>query len=244
MIPGLLEKFPDVKVYVDEREAEDYLKVVPPAQLFFHPSLPNQHRIMAYALEREPCETVLMLDDDLEYVASFVDTHPRVARYTTAADLARIVSNTVNRMYDLDVHWAGWNTAPHPGVFNPTMPVSVTGCVRGAMVVRGRDTIVIDPDVDSFDLDCTLQALLKDRFLLKDMRFFWSFGHTHRNKGGHRSVENSLTWGTDRERLLKKWGNWININNKSVGSRMHGGTPGKAEAFGHVVPRKATVAGV
>lgn len=241
LMPRLLSLVPHATVYVDEVEVEDYRQVVPPGHLVLHESLPTQQAIMEYALRRESAEFVLMLDDDFEYIGSYVDVCPRMKKYTDPDDVMRIIENMVNVLVDLDLYWGGWNTSPHPGTFMPFMPIAMTGVIRGAMMVRGRDVIKIDPAVDSFDLDCTLQALLKCRCLIKDMRFFWSFGQTGKNAGGHRAVENSNLHSVDRELLRKKWGSYILIGNQPVSARMSGGTPGRTESFGHRVVRKQEV---
>ncbi len=235
----ILSMFPHAKIYVDERERADYAAVVPPEQLFLHPCLPGQQYILDYALKRETTPAVLMLDDDFEGVYSLVDMEPRPRLYTHPDDLCRIVENMLNMMIDLDLHWGGWNTSPHPGTFMPYMPFAMTGTIRGAMLLRGRDVVKIDPAIDSFDLDMTLQALLKDRYLLKDMRLFFSFGDTHKNSGGYRGVETDGSWEKDRQLLTKKWGPYLLVGGLPVSSRMHGGDHQAVGSFGHKVQRKS-----
>jgi hypothetical protein len=236
-MPRMMAFFPYARVYVDAVEKDDYAPHVPAGQLVLHDSLPNHPHIARHIFERERDSVVLLLDDDLEKVASFVRTYPRMREYSDWRDLRRIVENMVNLLEDLDLMYGGWNCMAHPGGFNPIKPVSLTGVVRGAMMVRGRQ-LEVDTEITQFDMDLTLQALLKSRVLVKDMRFFWDFGSTQANAGGRQAVDTNAEYITrGRERLRAKWPGYIEIGNLPMSARMHGGVPANVEHFGHRVSR-------
>lgn len=239
----MLGFFPYAHVYVDIAERDEYSKVVPPAQLHFHPGLPGQWHIWQHILDTRTEECILLCDDDLEWVASYVETHSktlkRPKRYTRPEDLQRIVENGVNLLCDLDISLMGWNRMPHPGAFNPITPLSLTGALTSALLVRGRK-YRLDVDLDACELDLLLQNLLKDRVIIKDMRFYWNFGVTGM-AGGWADAYTQQMAEDGRARLYKKWGTYISISKLPATSRMNGQAMGKTQSFGHVVQRRNPV---
>jgi hypothetical protein len=236
----MLSFFPDAHVFVDVREAEDYKPHVPKGQLFFHNSLPDQWHIWQEMLDREKSECVLLLDDDLEFVASFVRTYPKFRRYTDPRDLKQIVENGVNILCDLDKPLYGWSGMAHPGGFDPTRPISMTGVLTSALLVRGRG-YRLDLDTLCCDLDLVLQVLLKDRVLFKDMRFYWCFGITAGNPGGCQTTDTMEVIRLSRERMKAKWGRYLVFGNLPLTSRMNSQDVGTVEHFGHSVNRRSNV---
>jgi hypothetical protein len=237
----MLSFFPDAHVYVDEVEKGFYAPHVPEGQLRFHESLPNQVAILKHILATETAEYVLFVDDDLQGVSSFVETYPKMRKYNDAASLARIVRNLANLLCDLNLGLGGWNLMAHPGGFNPLTPFVLTGVIRGAMLFRGRD-LEVDDTIVGFDMDLTLQSLLKHRVVLKDMRFHWDFGVCQSNAGGNQAVETyESTFIEGRKRILDKWGSYIKTGegNIPMASRMKGSTPSGVVQWGHNVTRRS-----
>jgi hypothetical protein len=235
----MLSFFPYANVYVDILEKDAYSAVVPKAQLHFHDSLPGQWHIWQKIMDTRQEEVVLLCDDDLEWVASYVKTYPRPVRYTDPRDLQIIVENAVNVLCDLDISLHGWNRMPHPGVFNPTNPVSFTGVLTAAFLVRGRK-YRFDVELDACDLDFVLQNLLKDRILIKDMRYYWNFGVTGM-AGGWQSIYTQKMADEGRVKLTEKWGSYVSIGKLPATSRMNSSSHGKTQSFGHVVNRRNNV---
>jgi hypothetical protein len=239
-MPRMLSSFPEAHVYVDIKEEKDYAPVVPKDQLFFHDSLPDQWHIWEHILQEEKAECVLLLDDDFEFVGSFVKTYPKYRRYTKAADLKRIVENGVNILCDLDLPLYGWSSMAHPGGFNPTAPISLTGNLTSALLIRGRK-YRLDLYTLCCDLDLVLQVLLRDRLLIKDMRWYWCFGITGGNEGGCQSTDSMEVIHESRRRMVAKWGDYLCIGKLPLTSRMLSNTQGTVEHFGHNVNRRSSV---
>lgn len=236
----MLGMFPYAKVYVDVRERDEYLKVVPEPQLCFHDSLPGQFPIWQHILDTETAKCVLLMDDDLQYVASMVETHPKIKKYTDPYNLRRIVENAVNTLCDLDMSLYGWSCMAHPGGFNPVKPISLSGTVTSAILIRGRK-YRMDLWTECCDLDLVLQVLLHDRVLVKDMRWYWNFGVAGSQAGGGQTTDSMEVFNISRDRMVKKWGRYINIGGLPLTARMLGGKGAKVQHFGHTVSRKNSI---
>jgi len=237
--------FPNAHVWVDEKEVDDYVPVVPKRQLFTHPGLDTQGKILNYAVERTKSDYVMSCDDDFEYVYSMVETWPRkrkAAMYSDAGFLDALIRNGVQMLKDMEIGLYGWNGTPHPLGYSNADPYSLTRLVQNA-ILFDRRKFNFTTDNIHFDADCTLWHLLHDRFLLRDNRFYWNFGAAAGNAGGYQAEDVQGRWSADELKqtyvdLKAKWKKHFVYGGKTLSAKQ--GTTKGQHSFGVSVNRKSS----
>ena len=151
-------------------------------------------------------ETIVMIDDDFKGVRCLVGRSTR--RYTKREDIQQIIENSMSIAEDLDISLFYWNREPNPMSFLATNPFRfVGGFASSAFGVRGRKLNFDERlKVRGEDVDLTLQALLKDRIIFSDTRFYFDFGAIWGGEGGLQTTRTSLNEDADIGVMYGKWG--------------------------------------
>jgi hypothetical protein len=216
-VPKVLRLLPTAVVCIDDRERDDYAAVTPASQLLLHPPTETIGEVRQWILDEIP-GPVVMIDDDLRDVRPMVGVKRKPI---TDPDVIRvIIENGVRCATDLGLHLFSWNRNPVPMYFQPNNPIEFAGPCAGAFGVIGRkfrfDTSLIHGE----DCDLTMQALLRDRVVLIDNRFYWQFGPVHQGEGGLQQIRTHEKIKADIDKLRKRWGSYLVLDAKP-GSQAH-----------------------
>lgn len=205
-----MRMLPNAVVTVDEREEEGYRRiwgdrVVP------HPPLEGIAAIRQWILDNFHEKILVMVDDDLDHVQAMV-TLPSGGidpRITDPRAVGQILENTAMIAQEIGAPMFGYTRARRPVTFSPLKLFSFTGFVQGVVGFVGRKVRYdLRFKTSCEDLDIVMSALLKGRFVLQDMRFYWSF-KTLVNRGGLSQSRRSDQIKMERELLKTKWGKFL-----------------------------------
>ena len=225
-MPRILSLLPEAKVFVDEREEDDYLKVVPKEQLFLHAPTEtcNEMRRLQFSDTRFS-DLMCSIDDDFSGITMLLGR--RVRTIKDPDSIKQIVVNGAMVAHDIGSPLFCWSRKAHPGLLMAHNPINFVGPCAGAWGHTRPAGQRVMPDVEikngGEDVDCTLQALLEDRIVYTDNRFYFMFGGVGEGRGGNqvsRTQERELA---DQNYLLKKWpgcldfGQRSNFGKKTVG---------------------------
>ncbi|MGA2264185.1 MAG: hypothetical protein ABSH28_22470 [Acidobacteriota bacterium] len=220
-MPHLLKLIPTIKIFVADGEADTYLAAgVPKDKLLTHPNLVGFGRIRGYMDEHTPNEVIVHIDDDLQAINVWSGSGYNVIRDHETID--RVVYVTIQAAMDLGVSIFGWGRRGTPAYFTQNEPFSLKEPASAACMGQIGRQFKFDPNLVGFleDADLTLQALLKERIIFIDTRYYWHFGKSWGNKGGAQAVRSSQVRMRDVEYIKQKWGRYIECQKKSRGETM------------------------
>jgi hypothetical protein len=202
--------FPTATICVDEREEEEYRKVVDPANLLVHPPMDRLGRVMNWLFETVKEETIVEIDDDVTCAWTTVGK-PR--KITAAHDLLAIIDNAFVATTDLDLTAFTFAKTRNITVIDPWLrPILPVQGVAVVMGLRGkaRQTLY---DVEAFggraDVDYTLEILKRDRAIYCDSRFYFANGRIFGGRGGNVGLIQHGEFEQATERLTQKWGRYV-----------------------------------
>ena len=203
---------PTALICVGEDEKEAYLKEVNEDKLWLHPTFDNNSVKREWIYNNCPAETVVLIDDDLRDIKCVVGRYVRVIKDPGA--ILQIILNGRNLARDLGVSLFSWGRMPNPMHFRPHAPFSLTGPCFGAVGMVGRKIKVDTRFRDRGDIDLTMRAIMEDRFVIHDRRFYWDFGPTGYGRGGLRMVTGHDDHDEATEMLKARWGKYLVIDRK------------------------------
>lgn len=205
-----LRLFPEAIVCVDEREAETYGAVVPPAQLWLHPPLPGISAIRNWILDNLPDEAFVMADDDISHAYS--KTGVVIKNYRHPAEVAQIIENACEVAQGIGAHLFGFTQDGGVFSYKPQDPFCFNNWIGTVIGTIGRGIRYNEQlKLGSEDIDISLQHLLEHRIVLIDERFHFLSVNRLRAQGGNaanRSLEVELAEG---ERLMRVWGPYVSV---------------------------------
>jgi hypothetical protein len=183
-MPHLLKLIPTIKVFVADGEADTYLAAgVPKDQLLTHPNLVGFGKIRGYMDERTPNEVIVHIDDDLQAINVWSGSGYNLIRDHETID--RVVCVTIQPAMDLGVSIFGWGRRGTPAYFTQNEPFSLKEPASAACMGQIGRQFKFDPNLVGFleDADMTLQALLNERIIFIDTRYYWHFGKSWGEQG-------------------------------------------------------------
>ena len=208
----IMALLPLAHICVCDNEADEYGKVVPKTKLWLHPEFERNAQKRQWIYDKGPAETVIVIDDDLRHVKCQVGRYVRTTSDPGA--IMQILLNGRNLAKDMGVSLFSWGRSPHPMQFRGHDPFSLTGPCVGASGIVGRQ-IVVDTQLENrFDLDFTMRAIMRDRFVIHDKRFYFDFGPTGYGRGGLRSKVTIEGQRRSTEILKMRWGINLAIDKK------------------------------
>ena len=204
-----LQLFPDATLCIGDDETDAYAKVSD--RLLVHPAnVVGMGPLRQWILDHVPDKCLVMADDDITRVYSQVGFHKR--RITDPAEVAAIIERVAILAGDMGCSVFGFAQGAKSMVhFNCNCrPFHLNLWVGTVLGVIGRrlrfDTSVVLHD----DIDFCLQALLDDRIVLCDCRYY--FAHAYLKLGGGLAA---LRSGERKEReiayLRRKWGRCLDV---------------------------------
>lgn len=204
-IQGLL---PTAKIFVDERELDDYARHIDKAKIVTHPPTEGFVAVRRAMIEQRSKEAVVMIDDDFRSVISMVGRRPK--RITDAGAILQLIENGVNIACDLNISMYVWNRNANPMQFFAADPFGLVGPASGGIVYRGSKDCKPDSRLKNYaDLDWTLQLLLTDRVVLCERKYYFDFGKVWGGAGGSQGTRTSESEEADRKLLGRKWGGYL-----------------------------------
>ena len=209
-----LSLVPNAIVTVDEAEMENYARIVPEKQLLPHPSLRSLGAIRNWIMDNVPGEALVMMDDDIEEVWSYIGL--RIKRYRRPEDIMQILENAAEIAAGIGVQTFGFNQAAKIYTFKPHDPFefdnwvgSVLGIVsRG---IRWDELLSLHPDIDY-----CLQNLLQKRIIFRDNRYHFYGAKRLKALGGNSLARSAQREEKEIELIKKRWGKYV--ENKQAGS--------------------------
>lgn len=203
----LLTLVPYAMILVDQAERTDYAAVVPPAQLVTHPGLDRMPAIRNWVLDHATTKSVVCFDDDFRGAVSRTWQRPR--KYTDPDVIRCIIESAVDVCHDLDKTLFTWTREQQVVWHNNGDPVSITFPIScGFVFHRGThgQHMRFDEHIRSKgDLDMSFQAMLHDRVILLDRRWFMNFGVLLGEVGGEQARRTSATQAADELYIKQKW---------------------------------------
>lgn len=204
-----LTYLPSTKIYVDEKEADEYRKNYPKANIVAVESKyqGNVCRIRNKILEDHKNEIVCIIDDDLRSIAYFekdVD-HKIPDEYSFLAFLYKYTQMAL----DMDIRLWGINVNFDKQCYREYTPFSFTSYIGSPFMVHIRPELRFDERLSlKEDYDFTLQNLNKYRRTLRVNKYHYVVKQVDQ-PGGCAAYRNM-----DREKeqlllLQKKWGSDI-----------------------------------
>ncbi len=200
----LLSLLPTATILVDKEERDAYLEHVPEDQLDTHDSLSSLTKIRNHINSHYEEDVVVQCDDDLRKVTSVMS-----GTATTDPDvILDIIENAVQVASDYPFGLIGWNAVANPMQFQHYKPIRLVGPVRGCFCIanearkRKFDTNLVDRE----DFDFVMQALLKDRIVYIESRFYFDFGNCLEGTGGLQGKRTDANLSRSNFQLAKRWG--------------------------------------
>jgi len=202
------ELLPTAKIFVDEREFEDYAQYIDKAKIITHPPTNGFVAVRRAMMEQKKTPAVVMIDDDFTGVVSLVGRRTR--KITDAGAILQLIENGVNIACDLGIGFYCWNRNANPMQFFAADPFGLVGPACGAMIYTGNGECKPDSLLKNYeDADMTLQSLIQHRIVFCDRRYYFDFGRVWCGAGGLQGLRTEESEKRDREIIAKKWGSYV-----------------------------------
>jgi len=215
---NILQLLPTAKLFVDEREKDEYAAAVPDGTaIITHPPTTGIVEVRTLAIQQNKARGLIMVDDDLKAIISIVGRRSR--KIVQPASILRIIDNGFRVADDLGLKLFGWNRNPNPMQFFATDPFGWVGPVAGIIGMIGNEYIP-DRRLSNYEyVDMTMQCLLKDRVVMCDRRYYFDFGRVWKGVGGLQGVRTSDSEERDRAFISRKWGRYANVGMSNNATR-------------------------
>lgn len=215
-----LKYLPFLKVYVDEKEYEDYIR----ENKEFEKNIVkcpkgvqgNVSRVRNYILEKEfenGADAVCIVDDDLKGIYRFkVDEKTKYGYIKEKIEKDRFMDFLEKYTYicfELGYKLWGVNCNSDALSYRHYTPFSLTSIVLGPFSVHLNNEIRYDENLPlKEDYDLAIQHLNKNRGILRLNGYFYDCKQSE-NKGGCATYRNMIREKEQFELLRKKWGSQI-----------------------------------
>ena len=206
-----LDYLPFCRVYVDNKEAEEYIKQNPGADIVACPDgvQGNLCRVRNYIIKEElkDNDAVLIIDDDLKGIYY----HEKLERHKVESDEFMFFLEKYSVMAkDLGAYFWGVNVNPDPQCYREYTPFSTTSYIGGPFqcFLKGNDCFYDENLPLKEDYDMTLQQLNKHRVVLRVNKFFYDCKQSVQ-AGGCATYRNIEREKSQLLLLQKKWGSKI-----------------------------------
>jgi hypothetical protein len=217
----VLKYLPSVKIYVDEKESENYKKYNPNANIVAVESKfqGNLCRIRNKILDDHKGDVVCIIDDDLKVVGY----HERIRRVSlnTEREFMEFLHKYTVLALDLGVKLWGINVTNDKQCYREYTPFSMSSYIGGPFMVHIDTDLRFDERLPlKEDYDFTLQNLNKYRKVLRVNKFFYVVKQMEQVGGcaTYRNLEREIE---QLNLLRKKWGSRIVQNDSLDNSRSH-----------------------
>lgn len=208
-----LDYLPFAKVWVDNKEFDEYKKHNPSAEIIACPDgvQGNLCRVRNYILDQEfehGVDAVLIVDDDLHGVYLWQGTKkvPYIERRIEADEFVDFVEKYSVLCSDLGFKFWGCNCNQEPLSYKQTIPFSFSSYIGGPFQCFLKNPLRYDESLPlKEDYDMTLQQCRKYRGCLR-LNFAFYRCKQSEQKGGCATYRNYAREKQQFEALRKKWG--------------------------------------
>jgi hypothetical protein len=140
----------------------------------------------------------------------------------------RIIENSVQIAEDLDVGCFGWGRTANTMFYNAMDPLALVHSIYASFGVRGNGRHrQFDENIPGrADVDFTLQALLEDRIVYVDRRFYFDHGGAFSGSGGSVGLIDRRMYENSTSVLQERWGRYVTVTGRTGASLMAGGAQG------------------
>lgn len=233
-IRTIRQLFPDAWICVDERETEAYARGGAGERLWVHPPLPHHYGgVVRWIIDHTREPALFLADDDIRQVVCLVGRRPRKIRDWAA--VRAIIETHLQLAEDLGVSVFSFSRLANPLTFASYDPFGLSDHVDCAWgLIRGN--VSVDATAGSYVADdLLLSALLADRVVLVDRRYYFDAGPTGHGAGGLQGMRTLASEQGYMRHMREKWGRW-------VVSRQHADGDELPYSLRSRVPRKADLA--
>lgn len=220
-----LSLIPTATIYVDERERDDYANIPPDKIRFHRPSKngPDMRNMLARDFKQP---VIIQVDDDLRGVR-MASTNFR--RLVTDPDvILQIIENGVMIAEDLEIGCFGWGRTGNVMFYKAMDPIAFVHPIFASFGIRGSarhrtfDTTI----PGRADVDFTMQALLHDRVVCVDRRFYFDHGPIFTGRGGNVDLIDRNQFEKSTEVLVQRWRRYVKVTGRTGAALMSGGASG------------------
>jgi hypothetical protein len=201
-----LRLVPSATLLLHKNEASEYSEKIKSATIMTHDITGSLAKIRQFALDKLDDECVFFCDDDLKSVRSLQSQEI----YKDAEDIEQMIYNGYMVAKDIGVSLFCFNRNANPIQYFSYDPIGLVHPVAGAFGIIGRKFCFDCRLTTREDVDLTMQALLKDRIVIGDRRFYFDFGAVWKGKGGNQGLRTSQREKDDVDMLSEKWGYLLN----------------------------------
>lgn len=205
-----LTLFPDALVCVAANEENDYKSLG--VGLLIHPdNVAGIGPLRQWILDNVDDETVVMVDDDVYEVRTPVGEITKSHTLRDPLAIEQILLNAEEMAKGLETPVFGFDqTGGDVRKFKPHDPLRLNSWTGGVIGIIGRELRYDTTLLLRADIDYCLKAMFKYRVVCIDTRY--SFVHKRfKNRGGNDHMRSSDRNALEIERLLARWGKWLNV---------------------------------
>lgn len=213
-----LTLLPGATVYVDEREADDYRPFIPAENLRLHRPTRTLPEVRNLIIEEFEAPVLVQVDDDLRGLRMMHNRGRGPNELIKDPELILdVIENGVQCAGDMDVGLFGWSRTFNTMAYVPYDPIGVVAAVFGTWGLRGRARRRrFDPSTfPRADVDFTLRALLEDRIVFVDRRFYFDHGAVYGQPGGANDMVSDDALVRATEIVQKRWGRYVDLKSAS-----------------------------
>ena len=194
-----------VEVLVPESEKPGYEEKYSNPILTVPDEIEGLGMLRNWVLDNFTEETVIMIDDDINYFYCLTDEN---ARQVEQEEFIQVLINTAVMANDAGAHVFGFfqtDIRKYKG-YDPFSLNGWVGCIIG---VNGRKYRFRD-DYFKVDIDFCLQCLLIDRFIWMDNRYY-ALQSRDNNTGGNSKFRTEDKYNESIDSLFRKWGKCLKL---------------------------------
>jgi hypothetical protein len=204
-----LPLFPTAVVTVDETEMDAYRPVCEQAgvSLLAHPPMDTLAKIYNWIVDTFADEIVVIADDDITKVVSFVGL--AVRSYRDPIVVYQIIENAAECAQGVGARIFGFTDSQNPMHFKPQDPLSFVANPYTVCGYVGKQ-VHSDPYRRLFrDMDVALTELMENRIVFCDTRFHFESIAPLRQGGGNAVVRAGEDLQTAIGYMERKWGKYV-----------------------------------
>lgn len=218
-----LDYLPHAEVYVSKKEEKEYREMNRGSKIIgVDPKYQgNLCRIRNHILDRNRGQVVVILDDDLKYIALWENN--QIIKLINEEEVMRFIFKFSVMAIDLGVKLWGINVNQDKQVYREYSPFSLTSYIGGPFQAHVDSDLRYDERLPlKEDYDLTLQHLNRYRKALRVNKYFYSVKQAEQVGGcaTYRSIDEEKS---QLNLLRKKWGSKI-IKFDEGESRSHNST--------------------
>jgi len=208
-MPTIRSILPTAVVCVDEREAEEYGKEVPAAQLLLHPPMGGYANVVNWIMDAVKAPILIIVDDDCTGVRVRTGSFRFI---TDPEEILAILENAATACSELGLSTFAFSRTMNRAMVKPEeipiRPVSYLSNVFGIMgTARHRK---MDPKFAGRNaIDLTLRTLLEDRCIYGECRFYFECGPVFSGRGGNVGLVTNHQWVKSTRNLVETWGRCV-----------------------------------